>query len=91
MNKHTPGPWEASRDAVPDYHTQFTVYAESSGERVATVFLTEANVTLIKAAPDLLEAAKALLAAPFGTLGDCDEYDAAMHGLEAAIARAMEV
>ena len=53
---HTPGPWETSRDAVPDGHTQITVYAEGSGERVATVFQTEANARLIAAAPELFEA-----------------------------------
>ena len=31
--QHTPGPWTTSRDAVPDWHTQFTVCAESDGER----------------------------------------------------------
>ena len=53
---HTPGPWETSRDAVPDGHTQVTVYAESDGERVATAFRNEANARLIAAAPDLLAA-----------------------------------
>ena len=54
--KHTPGPWATSHDAVPDHHTQVTVYSEGSGERVATVFQTEANARLIAAAPELLEA-----------------------------------
>ena len=53
---HTPGPWETSRDAVPDWHTQITVRAEQDGERVATVFRTEANAHLIAAAPVLLQA-----------------------------------
>lgn len=59
--KHTPGSWETSRDAVPDGHVQVTVYSEESGERVATVFQTEANARLIAAAPDLLEAARQLV------------------------------
>lgn len=50
---HTPGPWDVSKDAVPDWYTQMTVSAED-GERVATVFLSEANARLIAAAPDLL-------------------------------------
>ena len=58
MSKHTQGPWETSSDGVPDWHTQISVYAESSGERVATVFQTEANARLIAAAPDLLKAAE---------------------------------
>ena len=56
MSKHTPGPWETSRDAVQEGHVQITVYSESDGERVATVFQCEANARLIAAAPDLLAA-----------------------------------
>ena len=56
--KHTPGPWEISRDAVPEGYTQNTVYAERDGERVATAFRNDANARLIAAAPDLLEACK---------------------------------
>ncbi len=56
MDQHTPGPWECSNDATPEHHTQITVYAETDGERVATVFRTEANARLIAAAPDLLSA-----------------------------------
>lgn len=54
--KHTPGPWAMSRDAVPEGHTQITIYAEVSGERVATAFLAEENARPIAAAPDLLAA-----------------------------------
>ena len=59
--KHTPGPWGISRDAVPKGHVQSTVYAEHSGQRVATVFESEANVHLVAAAPELLEACKKAL------------------------------
>lgn len=55
-SKHTPGPWEVSKDATPDYAPQCTVYDES-GERVATAFQCEANAALIAAAPDLVLAA----------------------------------
>ena len=48
---------ETSRDAVPNGFTQITIYDETSGERVATVFSEEA-ATLFKAAPELLEALK---------------------------------
>ena len=60
--KHTPGPWEISRDAVPAGHVQVTVYAETGGRgtRVATVFDREANAALIAAAPDLLAAVEGL-------------------------------
>lgn len=49
--------WETSKDAVPDGFTQITIYAEDTGERVATVF-SEANARLIAAAPELLAACK---------------------------------
>jgi hypothetical protein len=58
--EHTPGPWEAIRDAVPAGFTQFTVYAEGSGRRVATAFEADANAQLIAAAPELLAALIAL-------------------------------
>ena len=61
--QHTPGPWETSRDAVPAGHVQITVYEFVSGDRVATVFQNEANARLIAAAPDLLAALEAMLAA----------------------------
>jgi hypothetical protein len=52
---YTPGPWAMSRDAVPDWHTQITIYAEATGERVATAFETPANACLIAAAPAMRE------------------------------------
>jgi hypothetical protein len=52
--EHTPGPWATSRDAVPKGHVQVTVYAENTGERVATVFQAEANAELVAAAPAML-------------------------------------
>lgn len=55
-NTYTPGPWSASRDAVPPGHTQITVYEERTGQRVATAFEREANAQLIAAAPELLNA-----------------------------------
>jgi hypothetical protein len=59
--QHTPGPWYTSPDAVPDWHVQVTVSSEATGERVATVFQTEANAQLIAAAPDLLAICKRVL------------------------------
>ena len=53
--------WETSRDAVPEGYVQTTVYEVGSGERVATVFGTEANVNLIAAAPALLAALEMML------------------------------
>lgn len=57
---HTPGPWETTPDATPDWHTQVTVYAEATGQRIATVFEAETNANLIAAAPDLLAALEEL-------------------------------
>lgn len=53
---HTPKPYMVSRDAVPMGHTQSTIYSEITGDRVATVFQSEANVRLFTAAPEMLEA-----------------------------------
>lgn len=52
----TPGPWATSRDAVPEWHVQSTVYAEESGKRVATVFEDAANIRTIAAVPEMLAA-----------------------------------
>ena len=88
-NTYTPGPWETSPDAVPEWHTQITIYAETEGRgtRVATVFETPANASLIAAAPDLLEAATEAyheLRVRCGYKPGCHAYDA----LNAAIAKA---
>ncbi len=82
MTQHTPGPWELSRDAVPDWHTQITVYTEATGTRVATVFEREANAHLIAAAPELLAACEAAL--DRDDVADCELGDM----LRAAIAKA---
>lgn len=46
--------WHASTDATPDWHVQSTVYDEDTGERVATVFGSQANIAMVTAAPDML-------------------------------------
>jgi len=46
--------WETSRNAVPEGITQTTIYDETTGERIATVFNAEA-IPLIAAAPELLQ------------------------------------
>lgn len=53
--------WYASRDAVPDGWTQYTVYGED-GERIATVFREDA-INLIAASPTILAALEALTTA----------------------------
>ncbi len=79
---HTPGPWATSRDAVPEGHVQITVYAESTGQRVATVFDRKANAPLIAAAPDLLAAAKIGLACCIAWGGKCEAAGESILALE---------
>ncbi len=55
MNKHTPGPWTIRPRSGFDYGT--TVY---DVPEVCTNISNEQNARLISAAPDLLEACKAL-------------------------------
>lgn len=56
MRNHTQGEWVTSPDAVPPWHVQITVYAETGGRgtRVATVFENQDNADLVAAAPALL-------------------------------------
>lgn len=53
--------WATSKDAVPAGHVQITVYNESTGKRVATVFESEAYANLVKAAPVMLRALQQIL------------------------------
>jgi hypothetical protein len=92
MSKHTPGPWQSSRDATPDWHHQATLYSADTDERVAVVF-GEANEALIAAAPDLLAEcrdAAAWLAEhePYMGREVSEGYAAIIDGLRAAIAKA---
>lgn len=62
-HKHTPGPWSLSLNIDGDY-----LLDTGDTEETAVIFVTEenngiANATLIAAAPDLLEALEAMLAA----------------------------
>ncbi len=59
--KHTPGPWESQATAGYETHGQRAVYAEENGKDIAIVYDGEANARLIAAAPELLEACKALV------------------------------
>jgi hypothetical protein len=56
---HTPGPWETSKHATPDYAPQYGVYTEQDSRDLATVKggNAEANARLIAAAPALFELA----------------------------------
>lgn len=75
--KHTPGPWQVKEylrnepsSTMPEYRIQTDVdsIAEAhrlwrDGSPLATRYEVEANARLIAAAPDLLEACKAFVAA----------------------------
>lgn len=52
---HTPGSWEISRCATPNYAPQYAVYA-GPGPAVAMGVDSEANARLISAAPDMYRA-----------------------------------
>ena len=87
MSKRTNGPWESRGKGV-----------FASGRRIGGFEVMgaaqkygpsdKANARLAAAAPELLAAAKALLNAPYGTVGNCDDWDTAMHLLDHAIAKA---
>jgi len=55
---HTPGPWNISKLATPDYDPQFAIYPTEHLYHLAIVMNdnAEANTHLIAAAPDLLAA-----------------------------------
>ena len=55
---HTPGPWNVSRHATPDYAPQFGIYAGESARDLAIVKgdNAAADAALIEAAPELLAA-----------------------------------
>lgn len=53
--EHSPGPWLVSKDAVPDWHVQLTIYSATTGERIATVFCKKENAKLIAAVPEMYE------------------------------------
>jgi hypothetical protein len=80
--------WEQSKDAVPEGAVQTTIYEENSGDRVATVFQTQANVDLITASPDLLAAAKLAEDALFKHAAESGPEREAAIALIGAIAKA---
>ena len=53
--------WAQSKDAVPDYVVQITIYDEATGDRVATAFQSQHNANMITATPALYAASKKAL------------------------------
>ena len=58
MSRHTPGPWEVSKHATPDYAPQFGIYAEGARNDLAIVKgdNAHADAVVMAAAPGLLRA-----------------------------------
>ena len=86
-NKHTPGPWAKDRNIIKDVkgHMIASVSYEQNGH-------VQANAVLIAAAPDLLEALRALTNAEQDYASDpClatrVQMDAALTSARAAIAQ----
>lgn len=79
--------WTSSRDGVPEWHVQHTVYEESTGDRVAIVFQSESNVALVTAAPALLAyGLEALRVLESSGLGDTFEARGLRRALDEATA-----
>ena len=77
MTTHTPGPWEARPSR------QCGVFSIIMGTFYASGYIGEANARLIAAAPDLLEALKAIKWAM-----ENDEYGEAERIIDDAVAKA---
>lgn len=92
--EHTPGPWELRGDYVTDAMGQMVAATSASGafahkdEWVAmnATFMSGANARLIAAAPELLEALKAILDGQLH--GSVDLYAARFEAGRAAIRKA---
>lgn len=97
-DKHTPGPWHDI--GIGTRHLISPSIDDDGKFAIASIFFPnyhpdgltaarveqEANAALIAAAPDLLAALRAMLAA--GPYGNADAYNAAVGSSFAAIARA---
>ncbi len=77
MNEHTPGPWNISKLATPDYAPEFGIYAGDEQRDLARVVNanSEANARLIAAAPELLETCRFALSCILDA-EDLEEIDA---------------
>lgn len=88
--KHTPGPWRILPTSRP---SQFLVVAgddkmdRHNGDSFSLQFKT-ANARLIAAAPDMLEALKAIESAYDTEIGWQDQVARQIHAVRAAIAKA---
>jgi len=61
-NKHTPGPWEVSKHATPEYAPQYGVYTGNGNDfAIVNGDNATADAALIAAAPELLAALQDML------------------------------
>lgn len=98
MSKHTKGPWTADivddmlweiNSSGADWASIAEVTANILGALRVSTEDAEANAWLIAAAPELLEACKAILAsAPNQVMRDTHPYAIALKAVRAAIAKA---
>ncbi len=87
--QHTPGPW--NEWATPDDLDMSHEICANNRLPIAIIYdgeKAQANARLIAAAPDLLEAAQALLNRWLGGDGDMDDDDRIERNMRAAIAKA---
>ncbi len=63
---HTPGPWYSQPTAGHEMHGQSAIASEANGKTVAIAYDGRADARLLAAAPEMLEALRAMVArAPF--------------------------
>ena len=89
---HTPGPWYSAPTAGHDMHGQSAIASEANGKTVAIAYDGKADARLIAAAPEMLEALRAMVArAPFidqtataEGLANCEALAKARHAIRHA-------
>jgi hypothetical protein len=94
MNKdqHTPGPWCSHPTAGHEMHGQSAIASEASGKTVAIAYDGRADAHLLAAAPEMLEALRAMVArGPFMDqrataegLANCEALAKARHAIRQA-------
>ena len=90
--KHTPGPWYSRPTAGHEMHGQSAIASEASGKTVAIAYDGRADAHLLAAAPELLEALRAMIArGPFMDqrataegLANCEALAKARHAIRQA-------
>lgn len=89
-SKHTPGPWFYSQESIDHDWYIVTINGGLIVANVNSHWRQVANARLVAAAPDLLEALKAVVSAweVTGPIEAAERMDAAIHAARAAIAKA---